>query len=263
MSTKFTIDPKTGRMSTDGYDTPAMEHVKKDIERDDLAAARRELRDMLSGNTQFHEDPLAKPGPVADTDEPGLCLDSGEFVPAGELTDQQRNEIAQHMQGAPAWANELPNSARPGGLIGFNSQGQQTVFYDIPFKPNREIEELQRYLVDQAMAACGVPGKIFVDRGEVSPKFQGLGIQPLFAGVDLAAPGGDKTVFRSVVDEIWAKQCLQIEENSRETIRKLAVEAGFTRAADGTLFVGPHTVSVDNMLMKFALAVLKLKGGAQ
>ena len=40
---------------------------------------------MIAGNTQFHEDPLAKPGPVADADEPGLCLDSGEFVPAGTL----------------------------------------------------------------------------------------------------------------------------------------------------------------------------------
>jgi hypothetical protein len=46
---KIIIDPKTGQMRTDN-DPEAEDPAKK------LARTRRELRDMLSGNTPFHED---------------------------------------------------------------------------------------------------------------------------------------------------------------------------------------------------------------
>lgn len=53
------IDPKTGRMET--YDMPPPA---------DLERTRRELRDMLRGNTQFHTDPNAAPPPAPAPEGP-------------------------------------------------------------------------------------------------------------------------------------------------------------------------------------------------
>jgi len=56
---KTRVDPETGRMQTYDDETPSL---KEGVDR-----MRRELREMLSGNTQFHDDPrAAKPKPPHD-----------------------------------------------------------------------------------------------------------------------------------------------------------------------------------------------------
>lgn len=82
---KTIINPTTGRMETIDDDRPK-------VTPEDVARSRRELRDMLDGSTQFHQDPLAgtkeqtEPLPyIEDDDQHGLCLESGESVPAGKL----------------------------------------------------------------------------------------------------------------------------------------------------------------------------------
>lgn len=53
MTHKVIINPKTGRAETvNDYTTVTAEQV---------ATTRRKLRDMLSGNTPFHEDEFAAP----------------------------------------------------------------------------------------------------------------------------------------------------------------------------------------------------------
>ena len=53
MTFKVIQNPKTGKMETvDELTKPTPES---------LAQQRKELRDMLDGNTQFHVDPLTKP----------------------------------------------------------------------------------------------------------------------------------------------------------------------------------------------------------
>lgn len=75
---KTILNPKTGRMETlpDGPKVTA----------EDVAQQRRELRDMLDGNTKFHKDEFqdAQFGDLPPL-EPGLCLDSGEFIPASQV----------------------------------------------------------------------------------------------------------------------------------------------------------------------------------
>lgn len=62
---KTRIDPKTGRVETytDGID-PAAAAEK-------LARDKRELRDMLDGNLQFHDDPNVERVPVPEVVEGG------------------------------------------------------------------------------------------------------------------------------------------------------------------------------------------------
>ncbi len=52
MSTKVVVNPKTGKMET------ITVHDK--VTPETLAQSHRELRDMLDGNKQFHDDPFAK-----------------------------------------------------------------------------------------------------------------------------------------------------------------------------------------------------------
>lgn len=54
MTTVIT-NPKTGRMETT-ISPPTPPVTKADVDK-----TRRELRDMLDGNTQFHEDALSSP----------------------------------------------------------------------------------------------------------------------------------------------------------------------------------------------------------
>lgn len=56
MATKIVTD-KDGRMRTEDCAPPVS---TKDVQR-----ARKELRDMLDGNVQFHDDPRAAPKPAA------------------------------------------------------------------------------------------------------------------------------------------------------------------------------------------------------
>lgn len=58
---KIKTDPVTGKQSTsDDHEAMAAEHRVKQT--------RRELREMLAGNVQFHEDPRATPKPPAEPD---------------------------------------------------------------------------------------------------------------------------------------------------------------------------------------------------
>lgn len=54
LKNKVIVDPKTGLMET----APDWESLGADAK---LQRTRRELRDMLSGNTPFHEDAMAAP----------------------------------------------------------------------------------------------------------------------------------------------------------------------------------------------------------
>lgn len=53
---KVVHNPKTGKMETVEY-TPS-------VTPESLAKQRREVRDMIEGNVQFHDDPMAAPKPV-------------------------------------------------------------------------------------------------------------------------------------------------------------------------------------------------------
>lgn len=74
------ITGKDGKMETVN-ELPSEKVTKADVDR-----TRRELRDMIEGNTQFHRDEF-KDAQFGDLPpiEPGLCLDSGEFVPARQI----------------------------------------------------------------------------------------------------------------------------------------------------------------------------------
>lgn len=66
---KTVTNPKTGKMET--VEVPSDEAIKRK-----LAQEHKELRDMLDGNTQFHDDPYTQiPVPevteLEDTDESG------------------------------------------------------------------------------------------------------------------------------------------------------------------------------------------------
>jgi len=58
MGTKVIINPKTGKMET-------VDHNGDEFMKNKVSRTRKELRDMLDGNTQFHEDKL---GPEKDID---------------------------------------------------------------------------------------------------------------------------------------------------------------------------------------------------
>ena len=64
MSQFKVIKSKDGKYET--VSVPDPEDIKKK-----LAEQHKELRDMLDGNTQFHDDPFKKPPdpPVTDADE--------------------------------------------------------------------------------------------------------------------------------------------------------------------------------------------------
>jgi hypothetical protein len=75
--TKFIIDPKTGRMSTEGHTKP--EDTSDKLAQERLAEIRRITRDMIYGNVQFHDDPLAAkkeatPAPTVPTTPTALKI---------------------------------------------------------------------------------------------------------------------------------------------------------------------------------------------
>lgn len=54
MATKVIVNPKTGKMET-------VDDYTKIPTKEALARQHKELRDMLDGNVQFHNDPFAAP----------------------------------------------------------------------------------------------------------------------------------------------------------------------------------------------------------
>jgi len=77
--TQVIFNPATGMMET--VNEPTKKVTKADVDR-----TRRELRDMLSGNTQFHQEQREPPLPdIPDDENFGVCLDTGEFIPAEEV----------------------------------------------------------------------------------------------------------------------------------------------------------------------------------
>ncbi len=86
---KTIVNPKTGRMETVD-DAPGTTVTQADVER-----TRRELRDMLSGNTQFHQEentPAVPETPSADLFDPDdfadgcLYVDNSEYMSAKEVS---------------------------------------------------------------------------------------------------------------------------------------------------------------------------------
>lgn len=66
---RVTTDPKTGRMQTEHYTPP--------VSQAQLDETRRQVKDMIAGNIQFHVDPFT---PVASSD-----TDGSESIHDGEI----------------------------------------------------------------------------------------------------------------------------------------------------------------------------------
>lgn len=62
MGTKVIVNPKTGKMET------VSDWAYGAVSPESVARTRKQLRDMLSGNTPFHEDEFAEKK-VVDTEE--------------------------------------------------------------------------------------------------------------------------------------------------------------------------------------------------
>lgn len=61
MTFKVIQNPKTGKMET--------VEVAEKVTKETLAETHRELKDMLDGNKQFHDDPFVPPKPIPLTDD--------------------------------------------------------------------------------------------------------------------------------------------------------------------------------------------------